>query len=386
MSDSVATVPVPSRAESDDASSETALASPIERILRRPSERYRRERPRELRYKLATAIARIVSRVVAWMPDRLRDGIADRAGDIWIRCTPVYRANVIANIGQVLGPETSRPELEAKARKIFRMSARNFGELLRLRHLTPEELIALVPLSAQDVAVLRDARARGQGVIIATAHMGPFDLLGHAIAAQGVPMTVITGRTTSRFLFDAVTHLRHSHQVKMVEPAPGGVRRVIRALRQGEIAGFVTDYDFFQNGIRMPFFGRETTLPPGAIRIARDTGALIIPMFPHRGPDGYQLTVGASFQVPKTRDIDADVKAGMEVLKSRLEAGIGAHPDQWVLFQRAWPLAAAPSIRVFPVGSPLESEFLKRVDEVLPPRRDEGDGMLRSRGAPALDE
>lgn len=348
------------------------LESSVGRLLRRPSDRYRRERPREFRYKLAIRIADVVSEIVSRMPDRLRDWLADRAGDVWVRSTPVYRANVIANLGQVLGPETPRPTLEAMARAIFRMSARNFGELLRLRHLTREELIALVPLSAESIAVLREARARGQGVIIATAHMGPFDLLGHAIAAQGVPMTVITGRTTSRFVFDAVTHLRQSHELRLVEPTPGGVRRVIRALRQGEIAGFVTDYDFFQNGIRMPFFGRETTLPPGAIRIARDTGALVAPMFPRRTRDGYRLDVGEPFEVAKSRDVDGDVLAGMEILKSRLEEGIGAYPDQWVLFQRAWSLEPAAPVRVFPVGSPLESEFLQRVDAVLPPRRESG--------------
>lgn len=257
------------------------------------------------------------------------------------------------------------------------MSARNFGELLRVRHLSPERLRELVPLAATDLATLREARSRGQGVIIASAHMGPFDLLGHAIAAQGVPMTVITGRTTSRFIFDAVTHLRASPELRMVEPTPGGVRRVIRALRQGEIAGFVADYDFFQNGIRMRFFGRETTLPPGPIRIARDTGALIVPMFPRRTRDGYKLAVGEPFEVAKTRDVDGDVAAGMEILKSRLEEGIGATPDQWVLFQRAWPLEPAPPVRVFPVGSPLESEFLQRVDAVLPPRRDDDGGARR---------
>ena len=369
----MAAVPAPLTAVADRDDSGTAadpIVSPIGRILRRPSDRYRRERPRQLRYRLAIGIADVVSHVVSWLPDRVRDGIADRAGDLWIRLTPVYRANVIANLGQVLGPETSRPELETMAKMVFRMSARNFGELLRLPHLTREELGTLVPIAASERTLLRDAHKRGQGVIITTAHMGPFDLLGHAVAALGVPMTVITGRTTSRFVFDGVTHLRHSHSVTMVEPTPGGVRRVIRALRRGEIAGFVSDYDFFQNGLPMTFFGRETTLPPGAIRIARDTGALVVPMFPHRGSDGYKLTVGEPFEVEKTADIDADVAAGMEVLKSRLEAGIGATPDQWVLFQRAWPLEPAPPVRVFPVGSPLESELLKRVDAVLPPPRD----------------
>jgi KDO2-lipid IV(A) lauroyltransferase len=314
-------------------------------------------------------LASIASRAVSWLPNRLRDAVADFIGAIWIHLTPAYRENVIANVGQILGPDTPRPVLEAMARQIFRMSARNFGELLRLRHLKPEELAALVPISVPDLAVFADARQRGQGIIIATAHMGAFDLLGHAVAAQGVPLTVITGRTTSRFLFDAVTWLRQGRNVTMVEPSPAGVRYVIRALRKGEIAGFVTDYDFFQNGLPVTFFGRETTLPPGAIRIARDTGALIVPMFPHREGAAHRLSVGEPFEVPKTDDIDADVAAGMEILRLHMEAGIGAKPDQWVLFQRAWPLEPAPPVRVFPVGSPLESELLKRVDAVLPPPR-----------------
>jgi lauroyl/myristoyl acyltransferase len=339
------------------------------RVFRRPSDRFRREKPRERRYWLARVLASIASRVVSWLPNRLRDAIADVIGAIWIRTTPVYRENVIANVGQILGPDTPRPVLEAMARQIFRMSARNFGELLRLRHLSPQELAALVPISVPDLAVFADARQRGQGIILATAHMGAFDLMGHAVAAQGVPLTVITGRTTSRFLFDAVTWLRQGHNVTMVEPTPAGVRYVIRALRKGEIAGFVTDYDFFQNGLSVKFFGRETTLPPGAIRIARDTGALIVPMFPYRADGKHHIKLGEPFAVPKTADIDADVAAGMEVLKSRMEEGIGATPDQWVLFQRAWPLEPAPPVRVFPVGSPLESELLKRVDAVLPPPR-----------------
>lgn len=342
------------------------------RLRRRPSDRFKREDRRLVRERLATGLARTASRIVSWLPDRLRDSIADLFGMIWVRTTPAYRANVMANIGQILGPETPQYELEAIARQIFKMSARNFGELLRLRHLTDADLADLVPIDAEDLATLSNARQRGQGIIIATAHIGAFDLLGHAIGAQGVPMTVITGRTTSRFLFDAVTHLRQGHNVTMVEPTPAGVRYVIRALRRGEVAGFVCDYDFFQNGMPVRFFGRVTTLPPGAIRIARDTGALIVPMFPYRKDGKHLLRIGEAFEVPKTRDIDADMAAGMETLRLRLEAGIGATPDQWVLFQRAWPLEPAPPIRVFPVGSPLESELLKRVDAVLPPARSDG--------------
>lgn len=360
------------RPESEHAPDGRAVRAP-----RRPSDRFQREAPRRIRHRLATGLASAASRIVSLIPNRLRDGIADLIGMVWIRMTPTYRANVMANASQILGPAVSEHELEAIARGVFKISARNFGELLRVRHLSHRQLAALVPLSDSDLAALHEARKRGQGVVIATAHMGAFDLLGHAIGANGVPLTVITGRTTSRFLFDAVTHLRNGHNCMMVEPTPAGVRHVIRALRRGEAAGFVSDYDFFQNGVPVTFFGRETTLPPGPIRIARDTGALVVPMFPYREDGRHRLRVGAPFEVPKTANVDADVAAGMEILKARLEEGIGATPRQWVLFQRAWPLEPAPPIRVFPVGSPLAGELSKRVEAVLPPSHESIEGSQK---------
>lgn len=314
-----------------------AAGQRIRSRLRRPSERFRREQPRIHREKLANTLAGIASRIVSWLPDGLRNGIADQIGMIWIRCMPAYKENVIANVGQVLGPDVPRAALERTAEQIFRQSARNFGELLRLRHLTSEQLLEIVPFTQENLLRFREARARSQGIVVATAHIGAFDILGRAIGAMGTPMTVITGRTTNRFLFDGVTHLRQGHNVTMVEPTPSGVRQVIRALRRGEVAGFVCDYDFFHNGIPVSFFGRETTLPPGAIRIARDTGALVMPMFPYREGKVHRLRIGEPFTVPRTSDVDADVLAGMETLRQRLEEGIGATPDQWVLFQRAWP-------------------------------------------------
>ena len=57
----VAVVPVTAAAERRPGN---ACRSPMQRILRRPSERYRRERPRQLRYRLAIGIAEVVSRIV----------------------------------------------------------------------------------------------------------------------------------------------------------------------------------------------------------------------------------------------------------------------------------------------------------------------------------
>ena len=334
------TVPTPTDEQPDGLlAGEIRPVERMQRAMRRPSERFRREARQVKREKVAVRLAYAAAHLVARMPRPLRDVAVDVIGAIWVRSTPHYRDNVMANIGQVLGPAVSRAELEQIARRVFRLSADNFAELLRMRVSPSSRVVAEVPSVPADLEIFRAARATGKGIVVVTAHVGAFDLVGLSIGASGVPLTVMTGRTTSRMLFDAVSWLRQGHGVRVVEPTPAGVKEVIKALRRGEVAGFVSDYDFFQNGVSATLFGRETTLPPGAIRIARDTGSIVVPMFAYREGGKHRLRVGESFTVPRTHDVDADVRGGMAILARRLEEGIGATPDQWVLFQRAWPSA-----------------------------------------------
>ncbi len=303
------------------------------------------------------------------MPNRARDWLASAGGNLTFRYSKTYRENVLDNLRHVLGPSATSQELECAARRIFRINAENFRDMLLVPHLSPDEIKRRVLVKHGDWSILENALSHGKGVILVTAHLGGFDFVGQALHHRGYRLTTVTGRTTSRFLFDAVTFLRRSHAMPIVEASPSGVRRVIQALRRGECAVFLTDRDFFQNGKTVRFFGHQTTLPPGAVRIARDTGALIVPMFTTR-QDGYHaLYIEPAFVVEKTADVDADIARGLDHIVRVLERAIGRAPDQWVMFQRVWPSEPADPVRVFPVGSPLDGALLRRVDAVLSRRR-----------------
>jgi len=360
----------PSPADDDTAPKAVLSRARRQRSLRqRSSVRFRREERRELRYQLSVAVAVSLSWVAALTPRLLRNWLADRFGDLFFRLAPTYRENVLANVRQVLGAETPAEEPRRATQRIFRTSGRNFADLLRVPHISRDRLARSVPLVSGSWSMLDDALGQGRGVVLMTAHLGAFDYMGHNLAARGYPLTSVTGRTTSRFIFDAVTYLRRSHGAKIEEATPAGVRRVIHALRRGECVAFVVDYDFFQNGLPTEFFGRMTTLPPGPIRIARETGATVVGAFARRSADGFTLSLEEPFLVEKTNDLDADLARGMARAVAVLERAIGAAPDQWVMFQRVWPETPVDPVRVFPVGSPLESDLLRRVDDVLPGSR-----------------
>lgn len=336
--------------------------------------KFQSEERDEFRYRLATTIASVLSWVMILVPTPIRNYMAARIGSIFYRVSHTYRRNVESNVRQVLGKDENDGEVRDLTRNIFITNAINFMDLLTLPRRSRRYLHRATYVVTGDWSEVERIHRSGRGIIFVSAHVGCFDFIGQALQARGYPLTVVTGRTTSRFIFDGVTWLRAARGSTLVEPTPSGVRKVIRALRRGEFAVIVGDRDFFENGVEVEFFGEKTTLPPGPVRIARDTGAAIIPVMTRRTRRGHQLRIYPAMDVERTKDVQADVRKGMERLVPILEDGIDAGLEQWVMFQRVWPRKPKEPVQIFPTGSPLESELLERVVQHLPELKTGEDG------------
>ncbi len=327
---------------------------------------FRKEERREFRYQLSVGMAIAFSWLFWLIPPPVRGWIADRFGDLFYRVSSTYPRNVRDNVRIVQAYTGSEADPEPLVRSIFRTSARNFMDLIIIPRHRRSTFVTSVGLSVGSWETFDNAIAAGKGGLLVTGHLGCFDYIGQTLTARGYKLTVVTGRTTSRFIFDGVTWLRGSRGMAMVEPTPSGVRSVMRAVRRNEFAVFLADRDFFQNGHDVTFMGQETTLPPGPVRIARETGAPVIPVMARRVRHGHEFAIGDPFFVERTADMKADMAAGMARLVTALERWITTSLDQWVMFQRVWPEHKHVPVRVFPVGSPLESELLERMATVLP--------------------
>jgi lauroyl/myristoyl acyltransferase len=220
---------------------------------------------------------------------------------------------------------------------VFRTSSRNWADLLVVPKRTVEQFRSEVEIDDESVAYLDAALAKGKGCVLITAHIGAFDFIGHYLHAMGYRLLIVTGRTTTRLVFDGVTYLRQSNGLPLVEATASGVRKAIQAVIAGDMSVIVCDRDFFHNGLDVEFFGERTTLPHGAIRIARDTGAMIVPLYGKRVPGGHKITIQEPFDVARTGDAQADLKAGIAKVIASLEIALAETPDQWVMFQRVWP-------------------------------------------------
>lgn len=336
--------------------------------------RFQQEKRHELRYRISVAIAATLSWFFILIPTPIRNYIAARIGSVFYRVSHTYRQNVESNVRHVLGKASNDGEVRDITRSIFITNAINFMDLLTLPRRSRSYLRRRTHIVAGSWDEAERLQGEGKPIVFVSAHLGSFDFIGQALQARGFQLTVMTGRTTSRFIFDGVTWLRGVRGSDLVEPTPSGVRAVLKALRRGECAVIVIDRDFFENGVSVELFGEQTTLPPGAVRIARDTGAFIVPVFTRRTRQGNQLRLYPAMTIEKTQDVDADVLRGLRMLVPILEEGVESALEQWVMFARVWPERPPEPVKIFPTGSPLESELLEKVVSRLPEMRTGEDG------------
>ena len=217
-----------------------------------------------------TTPRRAVSILLLGIPRPVGYWVADRFGDYFYRRNTNLRRNVAENMRHVMGAGATEIAVQGAVRRAFRMQARNGFDLLRVPRVSLKRLEQQVRLDG-DWHTIDDALAAGRGVIICSAHYGAFDIMGQYIINRGYEAHLLVGRTTSHFVHDSVSYLRQSRgwRLEQVED-PGSVRRVMKALKAGKVAGMVVDRDWSGTGAPVTFFGAPTTLPTGHIRMALD--------------------------------------------------------------------------------------------------------------------
>lgn len=198
-----------------------------------------------------------------------------------------------------------------------------------------DRLLDRVELAAEDVARFEAARALGRGVLVATAHLGNWELLAAALAARGHPVHAIAARARRGPLHRWLA--RHRAALGVVVHAPGSegraevaravvARAVVARLRGGEAVAIFVDQATAERGRPVPFFGRPAPTPVTFERLLARTGAAPLLVWSARGPDGrHRIRVEA-----------LDAGPPLDAVTARIEALVRAHPAQWVWLHDRW--------------------------------------------------
>lgn len=233
---------------------------------------------------------------VAWLLGRLPQGAALALGRGLARLLwPALRSRRrIARINVGLCFPTW-PELERRALADASVVNTVVGalELLRAWHAPRAKLAGLADIDG--LAHLREALARGQGVLLMCGHFTHTELAVRLLGeALGRPVRVVVRRHNNACLERWFERSRAA----VYGPSIGkkDVRALIRALQAGEPVVYSADQNFTYQNAFVPFFGVPAATLTATPELVRRGRAVLLPFWYRRGDDGrYRLRIEAGW-------------------------------------------------------------------------------------------
>jgi len=116
-----------------------------------------------------------------------------------------------------------------------------------------------------------------------------------------------------------------------------GAREALKLLKSGGHLALLVDQKL-NNGIPVPFFGRDAMTAPAMAQFALKFDCPIVPMRIERLKGArFKLTFFPPIEVQNTGERQADVLAIMTKVNETLENWIRERPEQWLWLHRRWP-------------------------------------------------
>lgn len=228
-----------------------------------------------LRARSATAPSRAsslrCSPFGAWLPEAHIDGVARALAWLAWALSPSLRAVGMHTLAQGL-PER-RAEAPTGAARLGRaplpqrapVPARRRGPRRARRRRRK------IPPSTREIL-----RPSPRGTVVATGHLGNWELLGSALASLGHETFAVVRRTRNAAVADRVTALRRALGFAEIPRGPYSALQCVRALRRGALVGLLCDQASDQASADVAFLGRPAATALGPATLARRTGARLV--------------------------------------------------------------------------------------------------------------
>lgn len=282
-------------------------------------------------WKLGLAVAR-------WTPAAVFNAFCRFIAEMYFRLHRERRETVIRNLLPLV--DGNHVAAHRAARQLFRHFALKLADLWRFE--AGRDLSGLLR-PPTDWSVVEQARARGQGVLFVTPHLGNWELGGMLLLNRGYNFIAVTQAEPGEGLTElrAGQRARRGIETLVIGGEGFAVVELVKRLQDGAIAALLLDRPAGQNGANIALFGRPFRASLAPAELARAAGCLIIGVTVVREGTGYavRLTPPFAYDRQALGSREARVAFTQEILRA-FENEIRQHPEQWYHFVPIWPDSA----------------------------------------------
>ena len=278
-------------------------------------------------HRVENAVLRFLLGAVGRLPWRARGAVMGWLVRAVIGPVAGWSRRADANLARIW-PDKPLAERRHIRRAALDNIGRSFGEMYDPKGLRAR--MAETPFEGAGAEPMLDALMDERPVVLVSGHYGNYEAPKAALAERGFPVAMIY-RPAANPHFNAHYWATLS---KLSGPifaqGKGGTAAFFENAKAGHLSALLFDVHT-DKGIDLPFLGHNARTALSAARLALETGAVLIPFWGIRKPDGVSFRLLFDAPIPHS-----DEQQMMAELTRRLEDRIAEDPGQWLWSHRRW--------------------------------------------------
>jgi len=237
-------------------------------------------------------------------------------------------------------PEMSEAERIALARRHFIAFARAFLDRTLGWWAPRERLERLIRLSGAEH--LKDPQ--GRPVIVLAPHFVGLDA-GGTMMTMTTPLVSVYSNQKNPVFSQALLNGRLRFNRPILLSRQDGMRKAVKALKDGYPFYYLPDMDFGpQDSIFAPFFGVPAATLPTVSRLARLTGAAVVPCICRQVDEGYEIILQPAWERFPGDSVEADT----ERMNRFIENEVRRMPEQYFWLHKRFKTRPPGEERFYP--------------------------------------
>ena len=245
-----------------------------------------------------------ILRLVTFLPVPTLQKMGSALGIFIYRIVPSRRRAARINLKQAY-PEYSDKKIDELNKKSFRSLGISVFETGISWFTKSEALQKICTIEGKEH--LDRAMAKNKGVLLLTGHFTTLEMGGHLIGTYVDKYNAVFKKAHDPLFNALMVHYRSKMGENLIETR--NVRGIIKGLKNGHATWFGPDQDFAdQDVVFTPFLGGIASTLTATAKLAKMTGAAIVPFYPVRleGGKGYKLIVLPALENFPSGGIEAD--------------------------------------------------------------------------------
>ncbi len=238
-------------------------------------------------------------------------------------------------IREIFGPALAPRHVRSIAWRSWRNFVFSCVDLMRIPVMRPEWILSVV--KDEGVSKLREHAQTGQGAIIATIHMGAWEMAALACLAYKLPLFSIAARQKNLLADDYMNRLRAQTGFETILRDAHVAKGIIRRIRDGKVLAILPDVRSPIPALAVRFLGKTANVAGGMGFIARQTNAPIFPCVITRiGWGRHRYRVFDPVRPDPARDKQTDALRMTQAVFDVFDRCVRDAPEQWFWFNKRW--------------------------------------------------